>query len=385
LNPENFKDRIHAFDFIRSIAALWGVLFHAGLAYMATSQSPWLLHDSVPGNEFIDLIIWFSHRIRMPLFFIMSGFFASLVLKKRGIQYFIKSRLQKILIPFLISIIFILPLIVELFGTKMGIPLSFPYTGNHFSRIRLAHLWFLYYLFLFSIILTCFNFYQFKNKSILGFKTVNTLLFIVILIFHFLMDSPLSINPTLDFQIDPIAFGFYFTFFVWGSLLNQKGYFEKLRQKRSLFWPALSLIFGLIASFLILGLQKNLLDINKYILISSIHLFTTSYCVLFNFSLLNLGLRFITKKNPIIMYLSDSSYFIYIAHLPVVIYFQRILYQYGFNSISKWSLVTLFSYLTLFAIYHTLIRYSFIGTYLNGPRIRKISALKTTSPSLEKV
>ena len=79
-------------------------------------------------------------------------------------------------------------------------------------------------------------------------------------------------------------------------------------------------------------------------------------------------MRFIKNGNIIIDYLSDSSYFIYIAHLPVVLLFQRSVHFQDNTAIGKWLMVCFFSYGSLFFIYHFFVRFSPIGTFLHGKK-----------------
>ncbi|MBT7608342.1 MAG: acyltransferase family protein [Bacteriovoracaceae bacterium] len=212
--------RIHAFDFLRSFAALWGIPFHAAIAYITSDPAPWLILDPTQGAQILDLMIWFSHRLRMPLFFLMSGYFVCMVLDKKGIKYFVKARIKKVFIPLVISCLIILPIIVELFMKKLvsgnfyNGNIEMPYKAQNFQLAQLAHLWFLYYLFLFSILtipLRKINFFTKIQTFILENKTFSRFLILLSLfLLHLSMDSVLKINATSTLTINPLAFVFYF-------------------------------------------------------------------------------------------------------------------------------------------------------------------------------
>ena len=93
--------RFHYMDNLRALAMLSGVVFHAALAY-----SP-LLHPYFPTADraqspVIDGCIWFLHLFRMPLFFLVAGFFAAMLLRKRGMGGMFVNRLRRIALPLVI-------------------------------------------------------------------------------------------------------------------------------------------------------------------------------------------------------------------------------------------------------------------------------------------
>ena len=83
--------RIHYLDNLRAVAMLLGVYLHAALAYAQPAQSVWLATDTT-ASVAIDASIWFIHLFRMGLFFLLSGYFAKLVIERKGIRHFIGSR-----------------------------------------------------------------------------------------------------------------------------------------------------------------------------------------------------------------------------------------------------------------------------------------------------
>ena len=78
--------RIHYSDNLRAVAMLLGVFLHAALAYAPPAQSVWLATDP-KASVTIDASIWFIHLFRMALFFLLSGYFAKLVIARKGSSY----------------------------------------------------------------------------------------------------------------------------------------------------------------------------------------------------------------------------------------------------------------------------------------------------------
>ena len=70
--------------------------------------------------------------------------------------------------------------------------------------------------------------------------------------------------------------------------------------------------------------------------------------------------------SPAWRYVADSSYWIYLAHLPLVALLQIWMASWPWPGVVKFALLNLISFTVLFASYHYLVRSTFIGRMLNG-------------------
>jgi len=70
--------------------------------------------------------------------------------------------------------------------------------------------------------------------------------------------------------------------------------------------------------------------------------------------------------SPVWRYLADSSYWVYLIHLPVVVALQGLIAPWMMPAILKFSLLLFVSGILLFGSYHYLVRSTFIGKALNG-------------------
>jgi hypothetical protein len=101
--------RYHALDRVRATAMLLGVVYHAILFRMfvgAGGPGPMGAPDSSR---------WFSdwlHSFRMPLFFLISGFFGRMMLEKYGTRDYLKRRWQRIAIPLFVGLFTFSPLYI---------------------------------------------------------------------------------------------------------------------------------------------------------------------------------------------------------------------------------------------------------------------------------
>ena len=73
-------ERIHSLDSLRAIMMLLGLVLHSALTYNVTNHGhAWLLKDPESTNIATDSIVFLIHFFRMPIFFLVAGFFGSML------------------------------------------------------------------------------------------------------------------------------------------------------------------------------------------------------------------------------------------------------------------------------------------------------------------
>lgn len=95
-------NRRHDMDALRAIAMLLGIGLHGSLAYVTFRF--WPVYDDRQ-HAFFDAFNAAVHGFRMPLFFMISGFFTAMLWRKRGLSALIKHRAKRILLPLIIFLI----------------------------------------------------------------------------------------------------------------------------------------------------------------------------------------------------------------------------------------------------------------------------------------
>ena len=106
------SSRRHDLDALRAFAMLLGIALHAALSF---AGGPWMVQDSRTSGVF-HLLIGAVHGFRMPLFFLLSGFFTSMLWRRRGLRAVIVHRLKRVLLPLLLGLVTIIPVMHGISG-----------------------------------------------------------------------------------------------------------------------------------------------------------------------------------------------------------------------------------------------------------------------------
>ena len=101
-------ERRHDLDALRAIAMLLGILLHAIMPFIGLPEEFFPLQDSSQA-PWLGLILHAIHGFRMPLFFLISGFFTAMLWRKRGLTALLGHRFKRIFLPLLLGMGTIIP------------------------------------------------------------------------------------------------------------------------------------------------------------------------------------------------------------------------------------------------------------------------------------
>lgn len=184
----------------------------------------------------------------------------------------------------------------------------------------------------------------------------------------------LGIGPDTSMSIIPIphVLLYYMLFFFFGVLYYDCDDREG-RLGRSWRWllpVTLLVIFPLALEFATgtFGFRDALLPA-KFHRPASVF-FQSLFAWAMSFACIGLFRALLTRENPAIRYLSDSAYWLYMAHLPLCIAGQSIISQWAAPAWIKLPLFSVVLIAVLLLSYQFLVRYTWIGRLLNGPRNR---------------
>ncbi len=364
--------RLHYMDNLRALAMLAGVLFHAALAYSLALHPFWPTADA-EHSAWVDVIAWFSHLFRMPLFFVVAGFFTALLVAKRGMGGMLRNRFARVLLPFIIfwPIAYItmgwlithaviqcenLSPLLSMIKQWMALP------NPPAVPPTLMHLWFLPYLLCFCVLVWV---------AITLEMTWLTLIFRQLRIGILLTLAPLVLVLPLASVVAPfrapesffpqwwalVFFGLYFTFGF--QLFQHQEIIDKLKP-----YAPLTLLFAVITYviFLMLLEMKNAQWHMLVVLCEAYAGFWLTLCSLYY------GKKWLNVRNRFLRYIADTSYWVYIVHLPILFAIQYRLLDIEAHWQVKFAISVTSTLLIAFASYHLLVRNTIIGTLLNGQR-----------------
>ena len=353
--------RVHALDQLRALAMLAGVLFHAALAYSPLLQPWWLTSDRQSWSG-VDALIWLPHLIRMPLFFLIAGYFTALLLARDGMGGLARQRVRRILIPFLVAWPLVhlatslstgwalthvehpsaLLVLIREWSTKPDAP-SMPLTTGH--------LWFLYYLLLFSLLVWIGRTLGWGD-ALAGLKQRGPWVLVVglplVLWPGFLLTG--APHPAPEGLLPQVwALLVYGPFFLAG--LGLHGQLARLAPLQRWLWPGVLLVLALYLVFLLeLGGGATLGRTPwRWALIEALIAGWGTLCALLA------GLRWLDRPSPAMQALAASAYWTYLWHLPILFALQYLLMDLAW----AWPLKFLFAVTATLALciasYHWLV------------------------------
>tara|TARA_R110002096_G_C14625412_1_gene724397 strand:+ start:1456 stop:2661 length:1206 start_codon:yes stop_codon:yes gene_type:complete len=376
MNPHK-TERLHALDSLRAIMMLLGLVIHSAITYGVIDYGGgWSLKDPNAIHLSNDYIVSFIHAFRMQLFFVVAGFFGAMLFYERQPLIMLKNRVSRIVFPFLVFVVLLWPTIVFTFGyTKLvfiGDSDALANTLANFSSLnswipqRTFHLWFLYYLALITFVsvglgLIFKKLPALSNRISTAFSWVIQKTVMRILIFaglmaliYFLMGTS-SVATSTSFIPDFNTFLYYIFFYLVGWVLfKSKHLLDTIKQSD---W--ISTILGVIL-FSVYFFMNESLNYELIIIIKSTMVW------LFIFGITGLFIRYGSNHSSRMRYISDSSYWVYLLHLPLTAIIPALISDWPLPASLKFLFVLISSGIICFVTYHYLVRATFIGKFLNG-------------------
>jgi hypothetical protein len=108
--------RRHDLDALRASAMILGIAYHAALSLAL--NFPWFIQDP-SSTSAMNMFASFVHGFRMPLFFVISGFFTAMLWQKRGAGSLVWNRFRRVLLPCIVGCFTLVPLSNWVIGYAM--------------------------------------------------------------------------------------------------------------------------------------------------------------------------------------------------------------------------------------------------------------------------
>jgi glucans biosynthesis protein C len=412
-------ERLHYMDTLRAVAMFLGLVLHAGVMF-----SHWTIDDArqhVESSMALHYVMELIHVFRMELFFLVAGFFSLMLCRSKGIRAYAQNRLQRIVIPFILCVAFLLPwtaadFYLDMMDSRgdflrqyMVFLLDPTYIFKEPGPVGnwLWHFWFLHLLiyFITFFILAKLSWSKLKplqripERIISILKGRHALLVLPIITYPILLFSPPWTDvPGIGTSLDILLY--YGHFFFLGALfftdLKILDAFE--RQAKYHVIPcaiALVILIPIIDKIRLSSQPEILLQNYSFFaskaansaLIGTIPLFENP----FNFSSLHapfewhlmcllrayttwcgivffiiLFKKYCNKQSVLGRYAADASYFIYLIHFPIQLSMSYYLRDHIASPILAFWICLSGSIIICVFLYHFLCRNTWVGLLLSG-------------------
>ena len=335
--------RRYDIDWLRVITIGLLLTYHIAIVFQ-----PWGVFIGFIQSENSLESIWIPMSMinvwRIPLLFFVSGMGVCFAIKKRNWKQLILERTQRIFVPFLFGMLFIVPIHILIWQQYYNQDIVFaPHQG---------HLWFLKNIFIYVIVLSPVFFYlrKHKNGSINRWlkKLFSNPLGLLLIVAAFMLEAVL-VNPESyemyaltwhGFFLGMLAFLFGFTFVLSGET----------------FWPTILKWRWL---FITLALA---LFVNRYVqfeLKAPNYMMAIESCM-WIFAVFGFGYKYLNHPSKTLSYLSQGAYPIYIIHMIFLYLGSVLILPLEIPTIVKFILVIVFTFIGCFALYELIRRVPFL-------------------------
>jgi len=392
---------------VRGFALIVGIFFHGAAGYIeGFPEQLWPMRE--PSSTTLGVVFFVSHMFRMSLFFLIAGFFGRMLIQRRGVAGFIRDRTRRILLPLVVG----LPSILMLFAAFAG--LGFLLSGMRMAELLemsdrqvdtpaadstfpWAHLWFLYYLLLFYVgALVIRGIVGFADRSgralsfldmmvrfCLGGVWGAAVIGLPLAAYFYALDgwpswtgllTPMTLAPQTPSLLS------YGVPFAVGWLAHRQ--VDRLLALERLWIQFMTTAVALtIVSLWLGGVTPRW---QPYLDDRTLMWYSGAYVVgiwCWIFGLIGLAIRYLSGANPVRRYIADSSYFLYLLHLPVLAFFAAWWNPLPWHWTIKYPLQIAATLAVLFVFYRYLVRSTFIGATLNGRRYPRSLPVGAAQPS----
>lgn len=388
VNPSQIAFRRHDLDALRAVAMVAGIVLHTANAFFS-----WPAAITVSGasdDRWFDEIYYVIHGFRMPLFFVISGYFSALVVGRYGPALYAKQRTVRILVPLMLFGVVLVPA-VNVMSDRFGDPGFVRY-----PQFSLHHLWFLWVLWLFAI--------GYAGMSFLGQRFVKStgdaregeapsarlvaiaagVLVSATAVLHIVNELTIAaalIGPPIQtgLIISDTLLAYYLAFFLFG-VVTYRSHFQAgpsyLDCLRSLWAPTLGCTVFFVTPLMFMTSPRAELQG----VVTGVIEITYAWGMIIGVT--GLFGAILSQERPGIRYLSDASYWLYLIHIPFVLAGQRLVRDLAIPHTVSFLLILGVTIGAALATYAVFVRSTVLGVLLNGrryPRARPAPQKETRS------
>lgn len=372
--PDAPLSRYHALDSLRAAMMFLGIYLHAVSFYSPNSGWPFRPPQTTSALDYTMALI---HIFRMPVFYVMAGFFTALLWQRYGLRRAVLNRCWRIVVPFVVGMIVVFPLTMFLVSQlHRGWPRSMDFilSGRFLAYAHPLHLWFLEYLIVFYLLAVIavvairhlvpdpvqtrlMSWFRSVVQSVWAPLPFAALTFLALLAMrHAWLDDPPTFLPVARLVAAyAIPFAFGWLLFAHVDLLDTLG-------RRAWLYSVLGAAAGVAYLVMIYSYSDRGV---AFFALRIVYALAMWGAIL---GITGLFVRYLGGHSALRRYLCDSSYFLYIAHVPVIVAFQAALKDVPVPALAKLAIALVATIVVLLPVYRYAVRPTFIGAVLNGRR-----------------
>lgn len=364
-------------DWVRVLAVLLLVPVHCANIF---NQDP-VIVAYVKDTDQLDVLVQakdlFFSRWRLETLFLVAGAVSWFALARRSNRQYVAERAKRLMLPFFVSLIVIFPLMVNArwLGTPEALPLGAMYerfflqpptdlTGMD-GRFTPSHLWFVMFLFLFSLVGV--PLLRLLRRPV-SQRAVSAVLAWPLAIYLFVI--PLTLGREANFfglaDKDPL---YFFLIFAFGYAVSS--------QPR--FWAAVDRYLTLSVAIAVTVTVVSVLFFPRHPAPGT----TDELAVLWLFRIsqwawvlaaLGAGHRWLNRDGPVLRYASEAVYPFYILHLPIATLIAFFVVQTSLHPTLKYTAIVVLAVGLTLAVYELAIRRVNLLRLCFGLKLRRPAA-----------
>ena len=387
MQPGN-SDYEHFWDPLRALLMLLGIPYHASLIY--SDALPWDIKD-FETSPILTALGAALVTFRMPSFFLVAGYFSTMVIGRKGKMPWLRQRFLRLGVPFIVAVLLLGPLqlfLLKLAGiTKGAIPANRLLENLPDLLVPgeqwIMHLWFLPALIAYSVLLAGLLYLAGRPplahvRDWFGKVRVRypAAFFAALCAFPILWEltiygSGLLAGKTANSLLvlyerasDPYAR--YVPFFLTGALLHRdRALFHRFRQT-GILTGVISV--SAIAAAVTLRVEYPFSNSAPLVLVSAIAAVTASRL------LIDLAYRFFDRPSQLAGRMTDASFTIYLFHHPLIYLFGTLFLLISLPPMLEFAIIVMATTATAYLL-HQAIRRSPLAVFLvNGIRKPQVVA-----------
>ncbi len=365
------KERRYDIDWLRVLAVLLLFFYHP--ARIFSLWDGWYIENAEKSLA-ISIVATFTNHWHMALLFLLAGASTYFALGFRSSHRYVTERFKRLLVPLVFGLLVIVPpqiyvsaLHTHRISSQTTSYLEFYpdyFTSRYTGSFDMGHLWFIAYLFAFSLV--CLPlFLYFRRESgqrllgrLTGFISYPGMIFILaipVMVANYLL---------LDFYPNPI---YFLVFFIYGYILAADPRFEDAIAK----FKGLALILGV--AFYIAWISLVRLGVISGEWLQPIPHDLIAWCCLI--ALLGYGKQFLGFTNRFLKYAGEASYPMYILHQTLIIFIAYFVVEWTFGPLFKYPIIVMASLAATILIYDLLVKRFNLTRFLFGMRPKKKTSI----------